>query len=102
MSLVDLVKQIPDALHAGQSLENPAIWHNVANLSAAFAVLINVTLEAAKAFGYDLHVESSTADGLAKGLAAILIGVTGVLHTASSPHAGFKANEPDEHTKDVK
>ena len=90
MGILGLLGDLPRALKAGEQLSNPETYHSAANTGTALLVVFNVLVEVPKQFGYDLHIDPSTLDSLAKGISGIAVAVIAVIHTASSKDAGFK------------
>lgn len=80
-----------DVFRKGSAVADPALWKNRSAAVIAIAALIMAAVEAAKAYGYDLPIDSETALLLAGGIAAA-VGLLG--NFATSDKVGLLPAKP--------
>jgi len=72
-----------DALHAGKSLSNPALWKKVQGLTPVFLLIIGAIV---KVFGLDIPEPDQAT--IALGLATLGVAINGYLTVATTKKIG--------------
>lgn len=80
-----------DVLRKGNAVADPKLWKDRAALAIALSALITAAAHLGKALGYDLGIDTETADRIAGGIAA----AAGLFsHYATSDKTGLLPPKP--------
>lgn len=89
MSLITLLKDIADASHAGNALQNPHVWANRATSTAALVALFNAIIPITNwVFGVHLALSSGDIQAISGGISVVGVLLVDRLHTAANTEAG--------------
>jgi len=95
MSFFDYVKNAPkfcELFKEGKEVANPATWKNRTIATNALLALLGTALALAKAFGFNVSLDSETTQNLAAGIVAIVTAGNAVMHVITSARVGLSSN----------
>jgi len=94
-SFLDYIKNAPkffELFKEGKEVANAATWKNRTIATNAILALLGTALVLAKAFGFNVSLDSETTQNLAAGIVAFVTAGNAVMHTITSARVGMSAN----------